>query len=99
MAEARRAARSPARQRGRVVISGRPEIPCTIKDLSSLGARLSFMNPTILPRNFRLLFEDQDQKVRVIWQAGLLAGVRFQAPIRALAGSAPAKRGWPWSKK
>jgi hypothetical protein len=81
---------------GRVVIPGRPEIAVTIRDLSSLGARLSFMNPTILPRSFRLLFDDQDQKVTVIWQAGVLAGVRFQTPVRHLA--APKKRKWPWSR-
>lgn len=97
MPDLRNAPRSPARQPGRIVISGRPEIPCTIRDLSSLGARLSFMNPTILPRSFRVLFDDQDAKVTVIWQAGVLAGVRFQTPIRHLP--APKRRSWPWSRK
>ena len=98
MVEARKVPRAPTKRRGRVVISGRAEIPCTIKDVSSLGARLSFMNPTILPRTFRLLFEDEDQKVRVVWQAGLLAGVRIATPIRGLAAP-QTKRGWPWSRK
>lgn len=99
MAEARRVPRAATKQRGRIVISGRGDIPCTIRDVSQLGARLTFMHPTILPRTFRLIFDDQDQKVRVIWQSGLIAGVRFAEPVRALGAAAPAKRGWPWSRK
>ena len=94
MPELRNAPRSPARQSGRVVIPGRPEIVVTIRDLSSLGARLSFMNPTILPRSFRLLFGDQDQKVTVIWQAGVLAGVRFQISLTSSPTSLGSK---PWT--
>ena len=97
MPELRHAPRAPARQSGKVLIPGRPELPCTIRDLSALGARLNFMNPTILPRSFRLLFDGEDQKVTVVWQAGMLAGVRFQTPIRHLPP--PKKRIWPWSRK
>jgi hypothetical protein len=97
MPELRSAPRSNARLQGRIVVSGRPQISCAIRDLSSTGARLSFMNPTILPRSFRLLFDDQDQRVTVIWQAGVLAGIRFQIPIRHL--TAKKKRAWPWSRK
>jgi len=97
MPELRNAPRTAARQRGTVVVSGRAEIPCTIRDLSSLGARLGFMNPTILPRSFRLLFDGEDQRVTVMWQAGVLAGVRFHTAIGRLP--APKKRAWPWSRK
>ena len=72
---------SPAKQPGKAVISGRNEVECTIRDLSSLGARLKFSHPTFLPRQFRLVFDDSDQKVTVIWQAGVVAGVRFQTPL------------------
>jgi PilZ domain len=96
MAEARNAPRAPAKQQGKAVISGRSEVKCTIRDLSALGARLSFMNPTFLPRQFRLQFDEQDQKVTVVWQAGVLAGVRFQQPLRHLP--VQKKKAWFWSR-
>jgi hypothetical protein len=97
MPESRTAPRIAARQRGKAVIGGsRGELDCTIRDLSATGARISFMNPTFLPRQFRLQFDDQDQKVTVMWQAGVLAGVRFQTPLRHLAQRK--KKVWPWSR-
>jgi len=98
MRESRIAPRSTAKKRGTAAIGGRAEIDCVIRDISPIGARLNFPHPTILPRAFRLKFDGQDHKVTVIWQAGLLAGVRFHAPIKPFA-SAPKKRGWPWSRK
>ena len=38
--------------------------------------------PLFLPKSFRLRFGGNDQRVSVVWQRGLLAGVRFQTPIR-----------------
>ena len=96
MAEKRSAPRQSAKQPGKAVISGRSEVECTIRDLSSLGARLKFSHPTFLPRQFRLVFDDSDQKVTVIWQAGVIAGVRFQTPLRNLPKRK--KRAWPWSR-
>jgi len=95
MAELRNAPRAPAKQRGTAIFGGR-EIACTIRDLSALGARLNFAHPTFLPRQFRLVFDEGDQKVTVVWQRGINAGVRFQQPIRALPKSK--KRTWPWSR-
>jgi hypothetical protein len=98
MAESRNAPRTAAKQRGIAVLGGtRSEVNCTIRDLSATGARLSFMNPTILPRQFHLRWDDQDQRVTVMWQGGLLAGVRFQTSIKGLA--AARKKKWPWSKR
>ena len=97
MPEARNAPRISAKQRGKAIISGGNQVACTIRDLSATGARLSFLNPTFLPRNFRLQFEEQDQRVTVMWQAGLLAGVRFQTPISGLP--AQKKKKWPWSRR
>ena len=79
-----RTARRRQACKARPIISGRPEIACTIRDLSATGARLSFRNPTILPRPFTLRFDEEDQRVTVVWQAGCLAGVSFQTPIRRL---------------
>jgi hypothetical protein len=98
MAEARTAPRATAKNRGTAIISGRTEIDCMIRDLSSHGARLSFLNPTILPRQFQLRFDDQDQRVTVIWQKGRLAGVKFQSPIRR-PGAAQKKGIWPFSRR
>jgi PilZ domain len=98
MAESRTAPRVAAKNRGTAIISGRTEIDCTIRDLSSHGARLSFLNPTILPRQFQLRFEDHNERVTVIWQKGRLAGVKFQTPIRR-AGLAPKKGIWPFSRR
>lgn len=97
MRESRRVPRLSAKQRGTAIISGRAAIECIIRDLSSTGARLSFSHPTILPRAFRLQFEDHDERVSVIWQGGLFAGVKFQTPMRALPPQK--KRAWPWSRK
>ena len=90
MAEHRSAPRSATRETGKAIISGRAEVECTIRDISSTGARISFRQPTFLPRTFNLrLAAEGDQKVTVMWQGGVLAGVRFQNPLRTRA---PAKR-------
>ena len=99
MAESRTAPRITAKNRGTAIISGRAEIDCQIRDLSAHGARLSFLNPTILPRQFQLQFDGHDRRVTVIWQAGRLAGVKFQTPIKQ-AGLAKKKSGlWPFSRR
>jgi hypothetical protein len=96
MAESRNAPRRSTKQKGTAIISGGTEIACTIRDLSDTGARLSFQNPTFLPRSFRLKFDDNDQRVTVMWRRGLYAGVRFASPIRT---NVPRKRrSWFWSR-
>ena len=96
MPEARNAPRSNLRQKGTVVVSGRTEIACTIRDLSATGARLGFQHPTILPRTFRLRFNDEDHRVTVMWRRGLYAGVRFQSRIKT---HTPRRlRSWFWSR-
>lgn len=96
MAEYRNAPRSSTRQKGTAVVSGGSEIACTIRDLSATGARLSFQHPTFLPRTFRLRFNDEEQRVTVMWRRGLYAGVRFQSRIKT---QAPRKRrSWFWSR-
>lgn len=83
MREDRKSPRASSKLEGKALLSGRPDIPCTIRDLSATGARLSFRNPIILPRQFTLRFSAEDHRATVVWQAGLFAGVRFQAPTRA----------------
>jgi len=98
MPELRIAPRVTSKRRGTAHIAGRTGLDCTVRDVSVHGARLSFHNPTILPRQFRLQFDEHDQRVTVVWQAGVLAGVRFQTPIKQFA-QARRKRGWLWSRK
>ena len=96
MAEARKAPRVAAKHHGIVHITGKPELTCSIRNLSNTGAQLSFPHPTILPRVFQLKFDGNDQRATVVWQSGRLAGVRFQNPLRGI--NAPKKRMWPWSR-
>jgi len=85
MRDHRKSPRATSKLEGKAVLSGRADVRCTIRDLSATGARLSFRNPTILPRQFNLRFGAEDHRATVVWQAGLFAGVRFQSPTRAHA--------------
>lgn len=97
MREARNAPRIAAKHEGMVRITGRPDIRCSVRNLSNTGALLGFPNPVILPRIFELTFDGQDMRASVVWQSGRLAGVKFQTPLRGISG--PKKRAWPWSRK
>ena len=96
MAEARNAPRVAARHQGIVHIVGKPELTCTVRNVSNTGAQLNFPHPTILPRVFQLKFDGEEQRVSVVWQSGRLAGVRFQTPLRGIG--AAKKKLWPWSR-
>jgi len=96
MPELRRAPRVASKQRCMIRIPGRPDITCTIRNLSNTGAMLNFANPTILPRAFSLQFDGTEQRASVIWQSGRIAGVRFQTVLRGVV--APQKKKWPWSR-
>jgi hypothetical protein len=98
MRDHRRAARAASKLEGKAVLSGRADVRCTIRDLSATGARLSFRNPTILPRQFNLRFGTEDHRATVVWQAGLFAGVRFHAPTRTYV-PAPKKRFAFWRQR
>jgi hypothetical protein len=96
MREDRIAERVPSKQQGTVHFTGRPDLSCTLRNLSNTGALLSFPNPVILPRVFDLTFDGQTMRSSVAWQSGRLAGVKFQTPLR---GIGTAKKRWPWSRK
>jgi hypothetical protein len=85
MRDDRNAPRIFQKRRGTAVLGGgRPQLDCTIRDLSATGARLNFGHPTFLPKTFNLRFDSEDQRVTVMWQRGQYAGVRFQEPIKSL---------------
>lgn len=83
MRDERDAPRISQKKKGSAAFNGR-HLDCSIRDLSATGARLNFGHPTFLPRIFNLRFDDQDQRVTVMWQRGQYAGVRFQTPIRSM---------------
>lgn len=95
MSDFRNAPRKSTRQKGTAIIGRKTEIACTIRDVSATGARLSFQNPTILPRTFRLRFDEHDQPVTLRWRSGLFAGVRFTSPV-ATRGDRTRRRSWLW---
>jgi hypothetical protein len=94
MADKRRIPRASAKYQGKVVLAGRPDIDCSIRDLSAFGARLQFRVRAFLPRNFKLRFNGMEKDVRVVWQSGLLAGVRFPEPMTAQVPKARKRSLW-----
>src|SRR5689334_18534172 len=85
MRDNRNAPRTTSKQPASAILGDRSEVECTLRDLSSTGARLAFRHPIFLPKAFRLKFGGYDERVSVVWQRGLYAGVRFQSPIRLAA--------------
>jgi len=81
MTEERVAPRSAVKYQGKVILPGRSEIECTIRDVSATGARLQFKARSFLPRTFELRFDGTAKQARVMWQSGLFAGVRFSEPL------------------
>jgi hypothetical protein len=68
---------------GKAILSSSTLIDCIVRDLSKTGARLQFSGPTPLPQFFKLRIETGGADAQVVermWQRGLSAGVRFQAP-------------------
>lgn len=55
-------------------------IPCTILDVSDIGARLQLQDESELPPNFVLLLTPNGgprRQCRVVWQTGVAVGVEF----------------------
>jgi hypothetical protein len=68
---------------GKAILSSSTLIDCLVRDLNKTGARLQFSGPTPLPQFFKLRIETGGGEAKVVervWQRGLSAGVRFQAP-------------------
>ncbi len=84
MAERRSTPRSKSSERGKAVVNHRVgPVECRISSISTKGARLTFLAPVLLPRQFDLSFESgHHSRVKVAWQRGKLAGVRFVTPLR-----------------
>ena len=87
MREDRNAPRAATRTQGTAILGDKTRLDCAIRDLSATGAKLSFRHPAFLPKTFRLSFDSEEQRVNVVWQRGLNAGVRFQTPIRRVSSA------------
>lgn len=75
--------RSTVRRRtlkaGKIVLSDRTSIDCTIRDMSDGGAKLEFPAITLLPHEFHLMIVSENVLIpcEPAWQRGLSWGVRF----------------------
>jgi len=70
--------RRKALKEAKVLVSDWAVIDCLVRDMTDVGARLTFTGPTELPAEFRLLLVAQSVvlPVELEWQRGLNAGVR-----------------------
>jgi hypothetical protein len=59
-------------------------IDCTIRDLSTTGAKLLCADPGAIPNEFRLVFiaERQMRDVKVVWRRPDMIGVHFTSELR-----------------
>jgi hypothetical protein len=79
--ELRRKPRRQFRYRAKILTSekGAPR-PCSITDISEIGARIVLARDDELPRRFLLLLSSQGDARRVcrlVWRRGLTIGVEF----------------------
>lgn len=80
--ELRRERRMRTLKRGRIVFNGGfASFECTVKDLSSSGARLQFGDALGVPLHFELLIESDHMRkpCTVRWRHNNLLGVSFDA--------------------
>lgn len=79
MSERRSQRRMKMLKAGKVLLPDFVAVPCTVRDISSDGARLEFEGPVCLPDAFhlRLVAADLEIPATVAWQRRLEAGIRF----------------------
>ena len=75
--------RSDQRQKvlksGRIILDDLHGIECTVRDVSSTGAKLLVKKPDDLPENFRLLLsaDSSIRPVKIMWRKPDSVGVQF----------------------
>lgn len=79
MDERRSEHRMKVLKQGKIVFADRVTLDCTVRDISSAGARLEFEGPVALPGEFRLCLVSADLTIPAtcVWQRRLEAGIRF----------------------
>jgi hypothetical protein len=79
--ELRRAKRIPKRQGAWIAtIAGGGRLPCTLWDISELGARIAVPRPKSLPPGFVLMLTHDGRSrrcCRIVWRSGTQVGVQF----------------------
>jgi hypothetical protein len=81
--ERRKTIRKPSYLGGRVAFNHLyASTDCLIRNISSLGCRLSFPDTTALPSNFVLSIPSRSQSLnaRIVWRNEKEAGVAFNMP-------------------
>jgi hypothetical protein len=76
----RHARRFPAHHPAQILLGPDAMIPCTVKDISTGGARIALKPQMDLPESFELFIAAHDLQVRrarVCWRKGGFAGIAF----------------------
>jgi len=80
-ANKKREARKSLHQPGWITLEGGfAARRCTVKDLSTTGARITLDDPNTLPAKLRLAFSRDARTGRnceVVWRRGKVAGIKF----------------------
>jgi hypothetical protein len=79
MYERRSERRMKALKAGKILLSEWLSVNCTVRDMSSAGARLELETAVMLPSEFRLHILSADLVIpaAAVWQRRLEAGIRF----------------------
>ncbi len=79
MSEFRTAFRYRTHRPALMLLDGGGKIECTVRDLSTKGARLEVAGSEKIPSNFVLLIRGQGDRFRchLIWQNGNVIGVEY----------------------
>ena len=78
----RNARRFPAHHPAQIMLGPDAMIPCTVRDISTGGARIALKPQMDLPETFELFIAAHDLQVRrarVCWRRGDFAGIAFSA--------------------
>ncbi|HZQ12145.1 MAG TPA: PilZ domain-containing protein [Pseudolabrys sp.] len=75
----RSAFRYPTMREATVVLVDGTKIKCTVRDISTKGARLELAEPQKLPEQFHLFIHGQSDRFRCycVWQKNTMAGVQY----------------------
>jgi len=84
----RNARRFPTHHPAQILLGPDAMIPCTVKDISTGGARIALKPQMDLPETFELFIAAHDLQVRrarVCWRNGDVAGIAFSEEDEAVA--------------
>ncbi len=88
----RHARRFPAQHPAQILLGPDAMIPCTVRDISTGGARIALKPQMDLPETFELFIAAHDLQVRrarVCWRKGDCAGVAFDVDTAGEGAAQP----------